>query len=80
MKQIILNAQVKWRLFICHDKSPNKKAFTARVGIAVNAILPFNPPVGMRNILDQIAEVRWLKGLVYIQRFVLEVPFLKDGG
>lgn len=44
-----------------------KKAPTARVGIAEGAILPFNPPGGMRNDLDYIADVRWLKGLVYMQ-------------
>jgi hypothetical protein len=47
----------------------NKKAPTARVGIADDAILPFNPPVGMRNYLDKIADVRWLKGKTCIQCF-----------
>ncbi len=35
---------------------PTKKAPTARVGIAVGAILPFNPPEGQARYLEHIAD------------------------
>jgi len=45
-------------LSITDKNQPNKKAPTARVGFAEGAVLPFNPPGGIRNNLDSIADAR----------------------
>lgn len=41
---------------------------------------PLTHPRAYGNYLEYIADVRRLKGLVYIQCFMLEASFLKDGG
>ncbi len=40
-----------------------KKALSARVGIAGSAILPFNPPKGMRSILNNNCRSPPVKGI-----------------
>ena len=49
------------------------------MGIAGGAVLPFNPPWGMRNYLEGIADVRWLKG-ISIHTMPANEYGLRDGG
>lgn len=54
-----------------NHKKIELKTPTARVGFAVGAFGPLTHPGANVAILDQIADVRWLKGLVYAQCYIV---------
>ena len=66
-------------VYVYYPFKIHKKAPSARVGIAGGAVLPFNPPWGMRNYLEGIADVRWLKG-ISIHTMPANEYGLRDGG